>query len=907
MIWAIVLTMSTVSSVHGLTHPRCHISGTRHVVADCKSSSIEKLPIVVPTAVEKLILSRNKIVFIPADAFAEYPNITFLDVSENRLYGIDRFALRGLFRLRVLNLNGNFFLMDYYSFPRGVFADCASSIRVLLLHSVLPSSQHKVYPTDSFAPLKQLRYLLLNPVDNFTVSTGFTALSSLRVLEFHGRSLSKLTRASVDVVRRMNVTSLAFRGVNLTSFEPDTFSDFPRLRAINLACNYDLGHNVAIQLLGKTTGSNIKTVILDRVTNRPSSLNTDVFCDTAFWRGVRRISVRANKIHYISSWVYCNSQLRYLSVAYNYIQFFYLHYPDRTKVAHIETLDMSFHTQSAGSDFDSEVCRDTQPVNLYCPSGYFRNEHDVIQQEYTNDIIQSVNVNDDIKHVENDDDDDEDYSFMFYTKMLQNSIQTWTMYASSLKHLYITHWLDMFRIDILGNVTVNVAFHNLVYLNISYSVSSKHIGFIAKGMNNLRVFDCSHGGIEYIRPDLFEYTAEIRSLNISHHALGLHTNVRRLLRPLRHLSELDLSNNQMQSIDGATFARCLRLRRLLLAENGLTSITLQLSGLSRLELLDLHGNHLTEIEADFRHDLDRLARDSDRPLSLDLRNNSLACGCDNVEFIRWIQTTSVDIISRDSLSCHLANGSSVSIASLLDDDPRLQCVGDRSAAAIIVPSCVCAVLVLTVTALVRYHRWYIVYHVKLFKARRQRRRGGQSGAEEPLALDAMVVYFLYPVHAGQWDMCSTVRQWVSNRLRPTAESDWGAKLYIGERDDVPGATQTDNFLCGISVSRKLIICLTTALLQDPLLSNSFNMALAARRIPLSDYIFVNFDDDAVSATHEQLAGSSLRQLLAVDSPAVHLDWAAVDGCPEAELKFWRHLRRALLGDQRQRRCAMTVF
>ena len=146
---------------------------------------------------------------------------------------------------------------------------------------------------------------------------------------------------------------------------------------------------------------------------------------------------------------------------------------------------------------------------------------------------------------------------------------------------------------------------------------------LVNGLINIRVLDASHGSIQYIRPDFFDYMTELRSLNISHHALGLATDTRRLLRPLCHLSELDLSNNQLKSIDGATFASCLQLRRLVLAENGLVSLSLRLANHSRLELLDLQGNFITEIEPDTRQDLDRLARDSVRPLSLDLRNNYL--------------------------------------------------------------------------------------------------------------------------------------------------------------------------------------------------------------------------------------------------------------------------------------------
>ena len=74
------------------------------------------------------------------------------------------------------------------------------------------------------------------------------------------------------------------------------------------------------------------------------------------------------------------------------------------------------------------------------------------------------------------------------------------------------------------------------------------------------------------------------------------------------------------------------------------------------------------------------------------------------------------------------------------------------------------------------------------------------------------------------------------------------------------------------------------------------MVLAAGKVPLSDYIFINFESDVTRKM--AAAGSLQRQLLADDSPAVHLHWASGATADDArvEEKFWRQLRKALLGN-----------
>nr|KAG5695624.1 hypothetical protein BaRGS_032264 [Batillaria attramentaria] len=83
------------------------------------------------------------------------------------------------------------------------------------------------------------------------------------------------------------------------------------------------------------------------------------------------------------------------------------------------------------------------------------------------------------------------------------------------------------------------------------------------------------------------------------------------------------------------------LKELNMAGNRLLSLSVDLDPHKDLELLDLSHNMLTTLLADERQALDSLA--SRHPIRLKLRGNPLLCACSNLDFLRWVWSTAVQL------------------------------------------------------------------------------------------------------------------------------------------------------------------------------------------------------------------------------------------------------------------------
>nr|KAG5700416.1 hypothetical protein BaRGS_010329 [Batillaria attramentaria] len=88
------------------------------------------------------------------------------------------------------------------------------------------------------------------------------------------------------------------------------------------------------------------------------------------------------------------------------------------------------------------------------------------------------------------------------------------------------------------------------------------------------------------------------------------------------------------------------LRELNLAGNRLQSLPLDLEPLAELELLDLSHNMLTTLLPHDRQTLDELA--SRHTFTLRLHGNPLLCACSNVDFWNWLETTQRGSAAGDS-------------------------------------------------------------------------------------------------------------------------------------------------------------------------------------------------------------------------------------------------------------------
>ncbi|KAK2185716.1 hypothetical protein NP493_225g00008 [Ridgeia piscesae] len=135
--------------------------------------------------------------------------------------------------------------------------------------------------------------------------------------------------------------------------------------------------------------------------------------------------------------------------------------------------------------------------------------------------------------------------------------------------------------------------------------------------------------------------------------------------------------------------------------------------------------------------------------------------------------------------------------------------------------------------------------------------------------DKVVTYFLHALnYCDQMAGMERISRWVCTRLLPRAEDEWGLRLYVGDRDDIGGASKMHNFVRGFQSNDKVVVCLTREFIDDSDCMNYLATALDSSK-PLTKYIFVFFDDIQPTSVPRRL-----RQLILPNSPSTPLTWVS---------------------------------
>ena len=238
-------------------------------------------------------------------------------------------------------------------------------------------------------------------------------------------------------------------------------------------------------------------------------------------------------------------------------------------------------------------------------------------------------------------------------------LPAWEEDFNNSKHLYIPPSIQIVRIYNynMGNrsptnrsIVVNPD-NNVSFINISMCKTSHVFTGSILGLLKLRTLDMSHGSMVRLTPQFVDIP-NLQNFNISHNKVET-ASLEIICTGSPNLIDFDVSYNRLRTIAPSTFSNNPNIAHIKLGGNALLEVELELGNLTRLESLSLNSNSLTRLANTFVTELEHLSRRTN--FTLDIRNNSFVCSCDSVEFVRWIQTTNVDVVSKDKLSCTLKN------------------------------------------------------------------------------------------------------------------------------------------------------------------------------------------------------------------------------------------------------------
>uniref|UniRef100_H2YXG0 Uncharacterized protein n=1 Tax=Ciona savignyi TaxID=51511 RepID=H2YXG0_CIOSA len=141
-------------------------------IVDCRDRGLTVLPATFPLDTTELRLEQNRIQIIPSFSFSSYPQLRRIDLSNNEIKEIERDAFDGLSQLSSLVMYGN----KITSLPAGIFTHM-HNLQMLLMNA----NKIKCLRQDVFSGLRSLT--LLSLYDNKLQSISRGTFANLRSIE----------------------------------------------------------------------------------------------------------------------------------------------------------------------------------------------------------------------------------------------------------------------------------------------------------------------------------------------------------------------------------------------------------------------------------------------------------------------------------------------------------------------------------------------------------------------------------------------------------------------------------------------------------------------------------------------------------------------------------------------------
>ncbi|CAG2196863.1 unnamed protein product [Mytilus edulis] len=218
------------------------------------------------------------------------------------------------------------------------------------------------------------------------------------------------------------------------------------------------------------------------------------------------------------------------------------------------------------------------------------------------------------------------------------------------------------------------------------------------------------------------------------------------------------------------------------------SIPEQLNTHTNIKVLDVRKNLLTTINSLIRNWADQMHEIHGMTLYLD--GNAFICNCDNLDFIRWIHTTKVDLDSR-SYKCQLSNGSVTDTLTAYNSFSELfaDCKSTMwlTFASTLLSTCITISLLL----LLYSKRWKIAFSIYGVIRRTIEKK-----------IRKTYQYDVYMSYEGE------IVIWIKDVLAPKLEDEWGLTMCIKDRDFLIGESLLDTEAECIKNSRYIIFLIT---------------------------------------------------------------------------------------------------
>ncbi|XP_069132596.1 toll-like receptor 2 [Argopecten irradians] len=298
---------------------------------------------------------------------------------------------------------------------------------------------------------------------------------------------------------------------------------------------------------------------------------------------------------------------------------------------------------------------------------------------------------------------------------------------------------------------------------------------------------CTHVRCIEIAPMTKLSKLEARQCNLKNEFLLL--NSTSVFRGLTNLTYLDLSANHLNQWSSLLFNdQRQSLNVLLISQNEIDVFpTEALNVLEQLEYLDISNNALTTLTLSDYELLEKLKQRSPK-LLVNLHGNRLVCSCDDLEFLRWMLSTTV-LMDKDNLRCVTSLGDSITIKHLQENFDKFE-IDCASISWLIVSIVLLVVMYLFLT--VSFVSWK--YSAKL-----------RIWCRQPLEGDF--------THHAFISYADTDGSWVRKHIEPYLEQE-EISFMCADKDFKPGKDIASNILDTIDLCYKSVFVVSYEFLNS---------------------------------------------------------------------------------------------
>ncbi|VDI14489.1 Hypothetical predicted protein [Mytilus galloprovincialis] len=343
--------------------------------------------------------------------------------------------------------------------------------------------------------------------------------------------------------------------------------------------------------------------------------------------------------------------------------------------------------------------------------------------------------------------------------------------------------------------------NRLKYIDLSYSISSGIILFESDSLHhppNLETLIDSGGDYSFIWQEFGRFphnnlkTVVWKNRNLNE---GIQAHPKNLFRNLNSVETLDISENNIWYFSDNLLDPMKNLSRLNLSKKLLHSIPIQMINHLKIKTLDVRNNLLTGISLEIRNWLDHMQ--NMHSMSLFLAGNAFECSCDNIDLIRWLQTTDVKLDSR-SYKCVLPNGSNSNTLDAYNSLSDLFAHCESFMWLTLATTLLSTAFIIAILLVLYNKRWKIIFTLQ-----------GIINRVVEQKIKRQYTYDVYISYEGN------AVYWIKETLVSKLEGEWGLNMCIRERDFLAGISHADNEAEAIKESRCIIFVITPGYRLSP--------------------------------------------------------------------------------------------